>query len=506
MNKAKYILIILALSAAIYVNGLHNEFLSDDLPIIENNPQVDCLTCGGNLPSATYALNYRLGGKNPVGYHLVNIGLHAINSVLVFFFLGLFFAAGPSFWGALVFAAHPIHTEAVTWISGRGYLLWLMFLLSSFLLYLRATSGNKVKRWELGGALVLYVGALYSVTVALFSPAFIMLYDFTFGRWKRQWKFWLVFMSLTFLRLWTLSGAVENRLTQTSRDLGVMKMSNPLFNTAYSLVTHFWLLIWPARLTLYHEPYVISPLALWLEILLLVLLLLFLPWLYRKEKALFLAVGLFVFFLAQTFSPVMISWLIADRYLYVPSLAWSMLCAFLVSKFAKTRKARIIAATLMSILVAAYSWRAIVRNAEWKNQPTLWRATVAASPLSAKAHNNMGDVYSREGDLQKAAEEFATAIKLKPNYADAYHNLAYTLQQMGKNEEAIPFYQKAIAFNPGLYQSYQNLGVIYFNSGRYQLAQQCFEKALRIMPGNRQLEEALEASRRKAGLSDKGGR
>ena len=96
----------------------------------------------------------------------------------------------------------------------------------------------------------------------------------------------------------------------------------------------------------------------------------------------------------------------------------------------------------------ALSVRTITRNADWKNQDTLWLATAKTSPSSPQNHNNLGDYYGRQGDLEKAAEEFKTAIKLKPNYGDAYHNLANIYHQMGEDDLAIENYRKALSFNP----------------------------------------------------------
>jgi len=118
----KYIFIVLALGSLIYANTLKNEFVSDDIPAIVNNPDISRLSFNGNLVTFSNSLDYRIGRLDPFIYHLTNLGLHLANSILVFLFLRLFFSPSACFWTALIFVVHPVHAEAVTWISGRPYL------------------------------------------------------------------------------------------------------------------------------------------------------------------------------------------------------------------------------------------------------------------------------------------------------------------------------------------------------------------------------------------------
>jgi predicted O-linked N-acetylglucosamine transferase (SPINDLY family) len=135
---------------------------------------------------------------------------------------------------------------------------------------------------------------------------------------------------------------------------------------------------------------------------------------------------------------------------------------------------------LLIVLITAYATRTIIRNRDWRTHASVWRATVKVSPLSPKAHNNMGDVYSLEGNEEKAAAEFRRAIELKPDYADAYHNLALTYQRMGRLDEAVVNYEKAVLYNPRLWQSYQNLAVIYAQRGEAKKAREYWEKAQEV--------------------------
>jgi len=161
----------------------------------------------------------------------------------------------------------------------------------------------------------------------------------------------------------------------------------------------------------------------------------------------------------------------------------------------KSAKSVIIKYTLyafLTLVVAAYSLRTLVRNRDWRTHASIWRATVAASPASPKARLNMGDVYSLEGDLEKSAQEFILTAQLKPDYAEAYHNLANIYYKMGRIDDAIANYRRAATLKPSLWQSYQDMGIIYFQKGDYASARGCFKKAVEINPGNAELQATLK--------------
>ncbi|UCD15949.1 MAG: tetratricopeptide repeat protein [Candidatus Omnitrophota bacterium] len=499
MNKYT-ILIIILLSFLIYGNSLNNEFVSDDIPAIVNNPVLSDLFSRLDPNSFLYALNYAVAGLNPWIYHVTSIILHIITSILVFFFLRLFFKQWPSLWGALIFTVHPVHTEAVTWISGRGYVLFSLFLLASFLLYVRATASSKLRVGDFLGSFIFFICAVYSATVALLYLGMLVLYDFTFGKWRKNYKYWTVFFAFGIFKVLSITSLIGQRIAQVSADIGPSGDVNFIFNMAFSVFSHLGLLLWPARLTLYHENLTVSAPAMGVGVFFLCLLFLLLPILFKKAKVLFFAFMVFILFLSPTYSPVTITWLVAERYLYFPSIALSMGLAFFIERVSAAGKVKVSGSILLIALLAAGSVRTVIRNFDWASHASIWRATVRVSPQSAKAHNNMGDVYCLEGNLEKAVEEFRRAIELKADYADAYHNLAHTYQQMGRVKEAVVNYKKAVAINKNLYQSYRNLGVIYLKEKNFELAEKYFKKVMEIKPGDQQIKQVIDrlaASRRR---------
>jgi len=504
LNMPKYILVIIALSLVIYANTLRNDFVSDDIAAIVNNPDIGKLFGAPSLPSFLNALDYRIGGLSTPAYHLTSMLLNTLDCILAFFFLLLFFQPLSAFFGALIFTSHPVHAESVAWISGRPYLLFTFFTLAAFLLYARATGKGKLKLTPYLGSLAMYLFSFCSSYLAFLFPGMLLLYDFTFGRVKKNWRLWPGYFALAGLRLLLVTQAVKNRVVQIRAETGSTALLNPFYNAVYSFFSHLWLLLWPQNLTLYHEPAVISRQQLNLGIIAFLLLILALPFIYRKEKRLFFALGIFILFLAPTYSPVIISWLVAERYLYLPAISLAFFLSFFIEQAGPHTKDFGVGAgrhqaltrpvyILVILLVLLYSLRTVMRNADWKSHASIWRATVKVSPNSHRAHNNMGDVYAREGNLEKSEQEFREALRLVPRYADAEHNLANICQARGKVEEAQEHYRQAIAINPALYQSYMNLGIIYYNKGEQAAARECWLKVKQLKPDEPQVDKLLEA-------------
>ena len=489
---AKYIITIIVLCLVIYANSLWGEFVSDDLPQIVNNPDIGTIKgCRSVLTCANSAI-YAFGGLNPAPFHVFSLVIYALSCVLVFYFLLSFFGLWPAFLGALLFTAHPIHVEAVSWISGTPYALSSIFIISSFLLYRRATRDKFILSLYLF-SIVLQALNFITCWYAVIFPLMLVFYDFVYGRVRKRWRLWLPYFSLIVLwaLIWNVKTMLSARISSLQVKSDVVSSSNLFFNLIFSFFKHGQLIVFPARLTLYHEPMATTLKLLTIGGVALVAILLLLPLLYKKAKPLLFALGIYTLFLLPTYSPRMISWLIAERYVYLSSLGFCMAVIYLLDKAAASKRARNFALCCLIAVIGIFSARTILRNNDWRTRASLWRATAAVSPLSYKAHNNMGDIYGLEGDVERAAQSFKRATELNPVYGDAYHNLANTYMELGRTEDAIANYKKAISVKPGLYQSYQSLGAIYFNRGERVTGLKYLKKSLEINPDNPALAEAV---------------
>jgi tetratricopeptide (TPR) repeat protein len=216
-------------------------------------------------------------------------------------------------------------------------------------------------------------------------------------------------------------------------------------------------------------------------------------WSWLKNKTIFFWLVFFVVTLLPTLTPFKISWIVAERYAYLGTLGIIAVVAILFDKFLKLNEnAKMVGWFALVLIVGSLSARTIIRNQDWKSEDTLWLATAAVAPSGQQIHNNLGDVYARQGDFSRAVEEFKKAIEINPNYADAYHNLGNTYQAMGQLDLAMENYQKAVSINPNLWQSYQNMAAIYFNSGQLDLAEENMKKAAELNPTDENLKQGLQ--------------
>ncbi|MFQ5442317.1 MAG: hypothetical protein ACE5EB_06290, partial [Thermodesulfobacteriota bacterium] len=201
--------LIALVAFAVYMNTLYNGFIWDDFSIVENSSksglgihQIARFFFDKNAYHApgeiyrplylfSFALDYRVYGAAPWGWHLTNICLHIINSVLVYLFVrSLLSVRGnddeavgrvnlAALSAALVFAVHPVHTESVAWIKGRDDMLASIFILSSFIFYIGYSRGKKGLKYYCA-SIIMFIPALFSKEMSLTLPLLLILHDLCF--------------------------------------------------------------------------------------------------------------------------------------------------------------------------------------------------------------------------------------------------------------------------------------------------------------------------------------
>lgn len=491
-KEGLFYLILTGLCFLVYANSLNNAFVFDDIPAILQNPKISQpFTYLLEPPGFLNSICYLIGKNNPSIFHFISIALHSLNTILVFLFLRLFFKVESSFIAACLFAVHPIHTEAVAWVSGKPYLIISLFLLATYLLYYKSTNTSNAQR-KLNTAAYLFSLILFSYFVinnfGFYSllPLLLVLSDITFKTWKENWKYWIPFFAIAALRLITAKGAILNRAIAVSDITGVSASSttNPVINLILAVFVHLGLLLWPARLTVFHEPVEFNMFLLVLGFVLLVSLFLSLPIILKKKKEVFFAITIYILFLAPLYSPVVFSSLVAERYLYFPSIAFCMFAAFLYERYTnnRTRARRMMAISIFLLLMCLYTARTVIRNEDWRSEESFWRSTIKVSYKSPGALNGIGLVYQKKGETQKAIESFEKAIRIHPKYASAYNNLGNVYSEIGKKEEAVKLFKKAIEVNSKYFEAYNNLGNVYSEMGMREEGITLYKKVIELNP------------------------
>jgi len=482
---------------AVYANSFGNGFVSDDIAGFAKNENLGRFSniFSGPLRFSLQALFDTLalfiGGLHPLTFRILNIFFHLGSTAIIFTLLSLSMNKRIALIAASIFAVHPILIEAVGWISGAPYSQYAFFFLLSFLFYLFSKNNQKYLYYSI----VFFILTLLSSGNAIALFLVFALYELAFGSLRHNWKKFLPYFSISLFVLILLVAKIGYRVStiesQSYQSAG--GMYNPFVQIPVAIGSYLKLIFWPAHLTLYQTEMAFTRGQFLFLLAIFLAFLGALAWSWFKNKTVFFWLAFFPITLLPTLTPFKISWIVAERYVYLGTLGVIVVVAMLFDRILKINEnAKMVGYFFLVALVASLSVRTIVRNRDWKSEDTLWLATAKVAPSGQVIHNNLGDVYARQGDMQKAVEEFKKAIEINPNYADAYHNLANTYQMMGQLDLATENYQKALEINPALWQSYQNLAAIYFSQSNFDLAEENMKKALEINPQEPKLQESLK--------------
>jgi tetratricopeptide (TPR) repeat protein len=473
--------------SVIYANSINNVFISDDLTYMVNNPKLNSPAFFQDYPVTIVKalINWttnQIFGLTPPPFHIINIILHAAVACLFFLILSIIAGRRIAIIGAFLWAVHPILTESVTWIGGGGYILYTFFFFLSFIFYLLSPK-NKF---------------LYPLSLAIFAlmlgsseksiPLFIIffIYEFCFGNLKHNWKRLMPYLILTFLWVGLILGVMgfaQSRLTALQTQYYMPKgLDNPLIQIPVAIMTYIHLIFWPDKLSFYQSGFIYTPLEYaFLNISFIIILILSVYGFFRW-KYFFFWISLLFISLATSLSPFRLSWWVAERYVYLGSAGVIAIISYLLAKISNFRRLRIPVFIFVGLSVIALMTRTVIRNADWRTADALWIATGKTAPLDPKTHNNLGDYWARQGNLEKAAEEFTIATQLQSNYADAYHNLAVVYMDMDKQDKAIENLNTALSINPRIWQSYLILAIIYHKNKQYDQALSQVQMAYQIAP------------------------
>ncbi len=510
MNRktALSVLLIAILSFASYFNTFKNEFVWDDHVFILDNPDIRSFS---NLPlffakdvdglyrplrSVYYTFIYSLAGKNEFLYHFSSLFLHTAISILVFFIIfEIFGKKNIALLAALIFAAHPIHTERVANITGSFDMLGIFFMLLSFYLYIKFSKSNN-KKYFLFSLLSLLI-AVFSSEEAVTVPLLIVLYEFCFNREKFNkeelknkiiknyapyFAIALFYVAIRFFFI-GVRGRVEEYLA------GNFFLTMLTMLKAYA--NYIYLLIVPVNLTLFHDIKAVTTLFDFkvLASALILIAIFFFTIRHYKNKVLFFSVFWFFITLIPMSNMLPLQVFMAERYLYAPSIAFSLLASYLLIaifnlNFKNVKVNGIVrysVALFVVLLLGFYIFSTINRNKDWKDNMTLWSKTIATNPYNSRAHDNLGFAYELEGNEIKALEEFELAVKLQDDNFRAWGNLGAAYGRLGRYNESIAALKKSIKIRK-YHKTYDKLGLVYAELGIEDKAIESFKEAIKINP------------------------
>lgn len=470
----KVIILILIGVTLIYANGMNADFVSDDYATILNNPRLTDLAYMGrtfNITSSFISIFGMIFGTNKLAFHLSSLVAYWVAIIIAYVLLVKLFGKIVAFFSMVIFSFHPIHVEAVTWISGKPYLFIAIFVMIAFMFFIKFIEEEKLK--YLVWCCVFFVIAFLTDNPRPFSLFPLMVLYLIYSKIDiRKTKFYKYWPYVVGLLLLALAFAWPNIVARTNTVNSGYNTSesvfyNPFFQYPTGIAKYLQLLLVPIDLTLYHTMYVFPVWLNWLIILTYIGILIYS---YFKDRRYFFGLSFFIVVILPSMAPVKVSWLVAERYSFLASLGFCLFIGLLLSDLFEKYKYASVA--ILSLITVVFSYRTILRNIDWQTNHNLWVNTCQVSPNSHNAWNNIGDDYDKLKQYDNAIKGFTQSTIVKPNYADAYHNRANIFFKTGRLDLARDSYNTALYYSPGLTQTYLSLTQIDLMEGKLDLALQ----------------------------------
>lgn len=426
------------------------------------------------LTAFTLGVNFWIHGLNPDGFHVVNRLLHVMVCLGIFWVLRHLLSNAPAgSLTALLFAVHPIQTEAITYLDGRSDALAMLFFVFAWLFHIRARLAPEGHRSFLAAALLFYFFAMMSKESGVTWIGVILLTEFVYfskgsltSLWNHLreglWKVFAGYLSAAIiylgLRAFSLRQLppgytvfIDNPLAHTSLAIRELTALKVLFQSLGQL-------LWPVQLSADYSYDQIPLITQWSSpaglamIVLSMAFLLLLAWSYFRARNVFFGLGYFL----ATYSIVSnlvihIGTIRGDRLLYMPSVGILLIAGSLIAGLDRQlqqpllRKAFRFAVVVGIMLLAV---RTVQRNGDWRDGMTLALQTVRTSPNSSKAHHSLGTAYFAQREYTLALEQFRIAESIYAEDPMLLNDLGIVLSRLGKTEEAIRYYRRAIDLAP----------------------------------------------------------
>ena len=485
---------------AAYANSLAGPFVFDDASSIVANPTIRHLSWtalsppnasvtaqGRPILNLSLALNHAVSGTDVWSYHAFNVAIHLLAAFTLFGLIRRTLAALNaqhttliSLSAALLWAVHPLQTEAVTYTIQRAESLMGMFFLLTFYCFARGAITAQKTRWFSLSVVSCALGVA-TKEVAVVVPPLVLLYDRSFvsGSFRaalRRHRWFYLSLASTWLLLAAL-------VLSTGGDRGG-SFGNGLAWWAYPLtqfqaITRYLALtIWPRPLVFEYGTYWVTGAAgviPWaLPVVALLAATVFA--LVRRPTWGFLGAWFFVILAPTSLAPGTTQMIVEHR-MYLPLAAVLVAVVLALHAWLKTR-AVIVTSTVAALLALA----TYARNADYRSEIALWRDTVEKRPDNPLAHQLLALALEHGGDTAGALAHYEAALKLKPNFALAHDTLGQLLFRLGRRDEAAAHFETALSLQPNFADAHDHLGVALAKQRRWDEAIAQHEAALRLKP------------------------
>ncbi len=503
MTKARAALLVLLASVGAYANSLGNDFARDDVGIIRENPAVtsptlDAVLTGRYWPQAregaglyrpvaigSYALQWRAFGGSPLGFHAVSVIAHTAVALLLLLLLARLAPVGAALTGALLFAVHPLHVEAVANVVGQAELYAAAAVLAACWLYVSGETWEGGKRGaRLAAIALLYGVGLGSKEIAVTLPGLLLGLDLVRAHTRAPMRKLsselplytaLVAVLGTYLVLRTaVLGTAAGEVAAPA--LGSLTAGERVLTALSVWPEYVRLLFFPLDLAADYSPALILPATgPSLDVLLggaILVGTLVLGWRARERAPLVtLGAGWFCLTVLPVSNLLFATGvMLAERTLYLPSVGLSIVVAALVARWPVTATPleRRVALGLGLAAALLLTVRTVLRNPTWFDTFTVLNTLAVEHPESYLAYQSHADGLARIGQLEAASEAYEVAVALAPGNYGLVVSAAEVYGVMGRFARAEELLRHAIAEAPDQPEAYLLLAQHLVRQGRAQ--------------------------------------
>ena len=513
----------------LYSFNLNNQLFWDDEDWIVNNPYVQSFSwsnvkfifshsalSGIGLVSnyyrpflfLTFMANYIISGTAPIAYHLVNNFVHITNAVLMFFIIDRFLKnKRVAIMASLLFLTHPLQTEAVTYVSGRGDPMSVFFMLLALGSFLTLKDRN-LRLGYLVSSIFMVLGILSRETAFLF-PIYFVIFSASFLRKGKfiesirtsviqAWPYWLVSFTYGVLRLTVLN--FQNTLNfYRESNFYTENMLYRVYTFFHVIAVYLKLIFVPTDLHMERNVLVNTSLfqgPVLLGVLVVAGIVFLLFRFYKQEKdttkistfRLWLfAWGFFFVNLGPTSGIVPINSLIYEHWLYFSLFGFFVLFAHytdLVFRYLEDRAKPLflICMVVFSVYAVFLVSQSVKRNIIWGKTEEFYKNILEYESDNVRALNNLAMYYSDHNKAKEAEELYWKAVDANNTVPAPYYNLGNILRDRGDIAGALWLYQKAVEHDPSFVFGYMNIAVIYADQGNLSGASEMLEKVKKLKP------------------------
>lgn len=481
------------------------------------------------LTNLSWAMDYSMGGMDAGSYHRTNLWLHLLNLLLVFGLTQLLFRRSwLAFFVAVLFGLHPMHLEAVAWISARKELMYTLFYLPGLMAWVQFLRSDRNVFWY-AAVVLFFLLSLFSKGVAVTFPLVLLMIDTLEGRSLRAWKPWLEKLPLFAISIVFGFVAISaQRAMGAMENLDQIPQHITLLGSSYGLWLYLAKAVVPFQLSTFHPyPNMEDGVAPWYFFASYpgLIALGAVVWRYfRSDRQLVFGLAFFLITIAPVIRLLPFgSAFIAERFTYVPYIGLFVAMGALIAAAMRSAvlQPRVLKGVLVSALTAyllALGGCTWMRTAVWQHGGALWTDAIDHYPNHQLGYMNRGAYWASQGDLDQAEADMLAGLSRAPDSAGLYRDVAFmylikadhhkalqyseaglrlepdnprlwlnlgiSQQHLGNPSDALLSMNRAVELDPRSFGAHLNRGLVYQNAGRNTEALEDYSAAISIDPYN----------------------